>query len=180
MIIRRERDIATPRDASSSKTSYMLSFQSPGFVVNSVSPAQSRDQDIVNPRPPGSIVKTDRSAEPFDACINGSPTKNNDSTSFFSHVVVLEAVSVEVADVNASKRMNFASNMVLGKNPKFVNLRLSIVNTADKLNFVFSPVTRAEVFTDHSNWLVSRHSIVEVTADRVNEAKGYRNYIKNS
>ena len=171
MIIRRERDIATPRDASSSKTSYMLSFQSPGFVVNSVSPAQSRDQDIVNPRPPGSIVKTDRSAEPFDACINGSPTKNNDSTSFFSHVVGLEAVSREVADVDENKKKEFASNPVLGETPKFVDLRLSTVNTAEKLNYVFTPIDTAEWLTDHSVWMVSRHCIAEVMEGKIERGK---------
>ena len=175
-----ERDSAMPRDASSYEKNSRLSLQSPSFLVTSVYPEQFRDQDIFNPRHPGSIVKRDRSAEPFDAHINGYLGKNSDSTRFFIHVVVLEAVSVEVADVNASKRMNFASNLVLGKNPKFVDLRLSIVNTADKFNSVFSPVARAEVLTDHSNWLASRHSIVEVTADRVNEAKEYRNHIKNS
>ena len=76
--------------------------------------------------------------------------------------------------------MNFASNPVLSKTPKFVDLRLSAVNIADKLNSVFSPVTRAEGLKDHSYWLASRHRIAEVTADRVRESKAYRNYIKNS
>ena len=122
----------------------------------------------------------DKSAEPFDAHINVSPAKNSDSTSFFNHVVGLEAVSVEVTNVDASKRMNFASNPVLGKTPKFVDLRLSTVNTEDKLNSVFSPVTKVEVLNDHSDWLASRHLIAVITADRVSEVKAYRNYIKNS
>ena len=115
-------------------------MQSPGFIVTSVSTAQFRDQDIVNPKHPGSIVKRERSNEPFDAHINGSPAKNNVYTSFFSHVVGLEAVYGEVADADASKRINFASNPVLGKTPKFVDLRLSTVNIVDKLNPVFALV----------------------------------------
>ena len=90
----------------------------------------------------------------------------------------LEAVSREVSDINVSKRMNFASNPVLGKTPKFVDLRLLTVNTADKLNSVFTPVTRKEGLTDHSDWITYRHRIAEVTADRVRESKAYRNYIK--
>ena len=60
--------------------------------------------------------------------------------SFFSHVVGLEAVSGEFANVDASKSINFASNPVLGKTPKFVDLQLSTVNTAEKLNSVFDPL----------------------------------------
>ena len=67
--------------------------------------------------------------------------KNGDSTSFFSHIVGLEAVSGEVADVDARERMNFASNTALGETPKFVDLWLPTVNTADKINPVFTPVT---------------------------------------
>ena len=92
----------------------------------------------------------------------------------------LEEVSREVTDIDASKNMNFAINPVLGKTPKFVVLQLSTVITTDKLNSVFFPVTRAEGLISHSNWLASRHSIVEVTADRVRDAKAFRNYIQNS
>ena len=56
-VIRTERDSATPRDASSSKTRSRSIFQSPTFVAIYVSPSQFRDQDIVSPRHPGSIVK---------------------------------------------------------------------------------------------------------------------------
>ena len=89
------------------------------------------------------------------------------SASFFSHVVGLETVSGEVADVDTSKRMNFVSNPFLSETPKFVDLRLLTINTADKLNYVFAPVTRAEGLMDHSNWLAYRHCIVEVTKGRV-------------
>ena len=105
----------------------------------------------------------DRSAEPSDTRTNGSTAKNSDSASLFSHVVGLEEVSGEVADVEASKRMNFASNPILGQifgqTPKFVDLWLSTVNTAEKLNSIFVPVTRAEGLTDHSNWLMSKYCI---------------------
>ena len=73
--------------------------------------------------------------------------------------------------------MNFVTNYVLGETLKFVDLRFLIVNTAEKLNSVFAPVTKAEGLTDHSYWLTSRHCIAEITADRVSEAKEYRNYV---
>ena len=76
--------------------------------------------------------------------------------------------------------MNFASNPVLSETPKFMDLRLSAVNIADKLNSVFSPVTRAEGLKDHSYWLASRHRIAEVTEGRVSKAQAYSDYIKNS
>ena len=158
----------------------ILILQNPSFVVNSVSAAQFRDKDVVNPMHPGNIVKRDRSPEPLDDRINGFPAKNSDSNSFFSRVVSLEAVSGEVSDVDMSKRMNFASNPVLGETPKFVDLRLSTVNTADKLNSVFAPVTRAEGFMNHSDWLAYRNCIAEVTEGKVSEVQAYINYIKNS
>ena len=52
-----ERDGATPREASSSEMNSRLSLQSISFLVTSVSPAQFRDQDIVNSGHPDSIVK---------------------------------------------------------------------------------------------------------------------------
>ena len=171
---------ALPRDAYFYKMNYRLSLQGPTFVATSVFPAQFRDQDIVNPRQASSIVKRDRSAEPFDTRINGSPAKIFDSTRFFSNVVGLEAVSGEVTDVNASERTNFASNPVLGETPKFMDLRLLTANTAEKLNSLFAPVNRAEGLTDHSDWLASRHCIAEVTEGRVREVKSYSNHIKNS
>ena len=76
--------------------------------------------------------------------------------------------------------MNFEINPVLGKTPKFMDLRLSTFNTVDKLNSVFTPLTRAEGLTDHSDWLVSRHCILYVTEGRVSEVQTYREYIKNS
>ena len=76
--------------------------------------------------------------------------------------------------------MNFTSNPVLGETPMFVDLWLSTVSTADKLNSVFAPVTRAEGLTDHSEWIVSMHRIAEFTAYRASEEKAYSDYIKNS
>ena len=79
----------------------------------------------------------------------------------------MESVLEEVTDVNASERINPASNPVLGETPKFVDLRLLTVNTADKLNSIFSPVTRAEGLMGSSKWLAAIHGIAEVTSDRV-------------
>ena len=79
--------------------------------------------------------------------------KNSDSTSFISHVVGLEVVSGEVADVNASESINFASNPVLSETTRFVDLRLLIFNTADKLISVCASVTRAEGLMGSLNWI---------------------------
>ena len=122
----------------------------------------------------------DRSAEPSDARTNGSTAKNSDSASLFSNVVGLEEVSREVADVDTSKRMNFASYPIFGQTPKFVDLWISTVNTADKLDSVFAPLTRAEGLTDHSDWLMSKHCIVEFTEGRVSEIQAYSYYNINS
>ena len=69
---------------------------------------------------------------------------------------------------------------VPGETPKFVDLRLSAVNIADKLNSVFAPVTRAEGLADRPEWLTSRHIIAEVTEGRVSKVQAYSDYIKNS
>ena len=92
----------------------------------------------------------------------------------------METVSAEVADVNTCERVNFASNSVFGKNPKFVDLGLSAAHTADKLNSTFVPATRVGGLTDNSDGLTYSHGIEKVTVDRVSEAKSYSDYIKNS
>ena len=89
----------------------------------------------------------------------------------------METVSTKVDDVNPRERMNFASNSVFGKNPKFVDLRLSTTHTADKLKYIFAPATRAGGLTDNSDGLMYRHHIAEITADRVSKAKVYSEYI---
>ena len=76
--------------------------------------------------------------------------------------------------------MNFASNPVLGKSPKFVDLQLLTSHTADKLKSVIGSATRVGGLTNNTDGLTSRHHIAEVTADRVGEAKAYSDYIKNS
>ena len=90
----------------------------------------------------------------------------------------METVSAEVADVNPSERMNFASNSVFGETPKFVDLGLSPAHTVDKLKSIFVPSTRAGELADNSNGLASSHGIAKVTDDRVSEAKAYSDYIK--
>ena len=92
----------------------------------------------------------------------------------------METVSAEVFDANPRERMNFASNSVFGKKPKFLDLGLSPAHTADKLKSIFYPSTRAGVLADNSNGLASRHRIAEVTADRVSKEKAYSDYIKNA
>ena len=55
--------------------------------------------------------------------------------------------------------MNFASNAVFGKNPKFVDLGLSIAHTADKLKSVIGPATRVQGLTESSDGLTSSQGI---------------------
>ena len=148
------------------------------MVAISVSPAKFRDQDIINPRHPGGIIKGDRNTDPFDAQINGNSTKNSDPTTFFSHVVGVKAVPGEVADVEASERMKFSSYPVLVEIPKFVDLQLSTAHIADKIKSVIGPATRAGGLTDSFDRLESRHRIAKVTADRVRKTKVYSDYIK--
>ena len=90
----------------------------------------------------------------------------------------METVSAEVANVNPYKRVNFASNSVFDKNPKFVDLGLSPAHTADKIKSVFVSATRAGGLTDNSDGIASIHGIVKVTADRESEGKDYIDYIK--
>ena len=76
--------------------------------------------------------------------------------------------------------MNFASNSVFGKTPKFVYLGLLRAHTADKMKSIFAPATRAVGLVDNSDCLTSKHRIAEHTVDKVSEEKVYSDYIKNS
>ena len=90
----------------------------------------------------------------------------------------METVSAEVADINLCKRVNFESNYVFVKTPKFMDLGLSPAHTSDKLKSIFVPAIRAGGLTDNSKGLTSSHGIAKVTADRASEAKSYSEYIK--
>ena len=92
----------------------------------------------------------------------------------------MEIVSAEVDDVNPRERMNFGSNSVSGKTPKFVDLGLSPPHTTDKLKSVIGPATISVGLADKSDWLVSRHRIAEVTGEIVSKVQAYRDYIKKS
>ena len=144
-----------------SDANYRLSSPIPDSNPDSVSPARFENQEVISPSHP-SIAKRGRNSEPFDAPIDGSLAINGHSTSNFSKVIVLEAVSREVSDVNARKMMNFVSNSVLGETPKFLGVGLLPANTADKFNSVFSPANRAVGFPDRSNWLAAGNFISEV------------------
>ena len=123
--------------------------------------------------------KGGRNDAPFDASIDGFSAVNEHSTSYFSGVSSAETVSAEVAGFNPCERVNFASNSVLGKNPKFMDLGVSPAHTADKLKSIFVPATRVGGLTDNSDRLSFSHGIANVTADRASEAKFYSDYIKN-
>ena len=99
--------------------------------------------------------------------INGFAAVNGHSTSYFSGIIGLEAISAEFADVNMRERMNFVSNSVLGKTPKFVGLGLSLAHTMDELKSVIGPTIKSGGWTDHSDWLASRNLILEFTEGRV-------------
>ena len=155
-----------------------MSYPKPGSNPNSVYPARFGNQEVISPSHP-SIAKRGSNSEPLDAPIDETLAINIHYTSYFIGVIGLEAVYGEVAGVNARESMNFASNSVLGKNPRFVDLGLLPANTADKLNSVFYPSTRTGGLTDISNWLASGHGIVEVTEGRVSKVQSYIDYIKN-
>ena len=133
------RDNTTPRDVRSYEK-YMLISPRPGSNPNSFSPARFRNQEVISPSHP-SITKRFRNAKTLDTPIDGHLAINSHSTSYFSGVIGLEAVSGYVADVNARERMKFASNSVLNETPKFVDLGLLPANTADKPNSAFATAT---------------------------------------
>ena len=147
---RTKKDGATPRDINSVKMNSRLSYQIQSFNSTSVSPSGFRNQEVISPSHP-SIAKRGRNVEPFDTPINGPLAINIHYSSYFRRVIVLEAVSGEVSDVNAREKMNFASNSVLGKTPKFVDFGLSPAHTADKLNSIFAPAIRSGGLTDNSD-----------------------------
>ena len=152
-VICTSRDKATPSNISSDENS-RLSSPIPVSNPDSLSPIWTGNEDVFNPIHP-SIAKGGRKDEPFDASINGFSDVNGHSTSYFSGVISLEAVSGDVADVNGRKRMKFASNSVVAESPKFVDLRLLPAHTTDKLKSVIFPDTISGGLTDKSDWFTS-------------------------
>ena len=161
------------------ETRSRASCGSPTFVAMTVSSTQIRNQDIFSPIN-SSTARMVRNVEPFNASINQIPAVNRHSTSYFSGVSGAETVSAEVSNVNPCERVNFASNAVFGKNPKFVDLGLSPAHTSDKLKSIIGTAARVRGLTDNFDGLAARHGIAKVTADRVSEAKAYSDYIRNS
>ena len=136
------RDGSMPHAVNNAETNTRLNSPSPGSNPKYISPARCRTQEVISTSH-SSITKRDRNADPLDAPVDVSFSINGYSMSFFSKVIGLETVPGEVADVNLRERMKFASNSVLGETPKFVGLGLLPANTADKLNSVLAPATRA-------------------------------------
>ena len=174
-VSRTGRDDSMPRDVSSDENS-RLSSPISGSNPNSVFPARFGNQEVISPSHP-SIAKKGRNAETIDAHIDGYLDVNGHSMSYLSVVISLETVLKEFTDVNAHERMNFASNSALGESLKSVDLGISPANTADKLNSVFAPATRAIGSTDNSDWLASRYCCKEVTVVKERKAKSYSDYI---
>ena len=160
------------------KTRCGASCGSPSFVVTSLSPTRIGNQDIFSPST-SITARRGRNVELFDASINRFLAVNGHSTSYFSGVSGAETVSAEFADINPCERVNFASNAVIGKNSKFVDMGLSPAHTVDKIKSVISPAIRAEGLMGNSDGLTSSHGISKVVADRVSEAKAYSDYTKN-
>ena len=121
-----------------------------GFKISCTPTISAVTSGLIGPSHP-SIAKRGRNADPFNASIDVSLAVNCPSTSYSSGIIGFEAVLREVANVNACKRMNFASNSALSKTPKFVDLGLSPANTADKLNSVFAPANRSKGLMDSPN-----------------------------
>ena len=126
------------------------------------------------------MAKKASNAEPLDAPINEFLAVNGHSTSIFSKVIGLEIVPRESADVYARERIDFTSNSVIHKSPKFMDLGLSPAHTPDKIKSVVGPATKVKWLANISDWLASRHGIEEVTVVRAKEIKAYSDYIKNS
>ena len=72
--------------------------------------------------------------------------------------------------------MNLASDTVLRKSPKFMDLRLSSVYTMDEIGYVFAPTTIIGSATHGSNWLPHINRISEAKADRLSRTKSKHNY----
>ena len=100
--------------------------------------------------------------------------------SIFSKVIGVETVLGESADVYLHKKMDFASNYVIGESPNCIDLGLSPAHTTYNLKSIIGPATRVEGFTDISDWILSRHGIEEVAVGRVIKAKAYSDYTENS
>ena len=133
------RDRSTPQDVKSSVATARLNPPSPILNSNSISPARTGTQDIISPR--RSIITTEaRNAEPIDAPITIFSAVNGHLTSFLSKVIGVEIFSRESTNVNARKRMDFASSSVIGESPNFLDLGMLPANTADKLKSVFAPL----------------------------------------
>ena len=163
------REYDNPKNIISNDNSRLIS-PSPVSNSNYVSPTRTGNQDIVSPSHP-SIAKRGRNAEPFDASINGFSAINEHSTSYLIGVSGLETVSAEVADVNQRERMNFASNSVSDKTPKFVDLGISSTHKTNKLKSVISPTNMDGGLTDNSDWIAPMYSISEVTEVKVSKVQ---------
>ena len=95
------RENAMPWDIISDYNSRLIS-QGPSCVSNSVSPTRTGHQNIFSPSHP-SISKSGRDAEPFNASINIFSAVDGHSTSYFSGVIGLEAVSGEFSKTMREK-----------------------------------------------------------------------------
>ena len=170
------RDGFMPRDVNTVVATSRLTLQSSNFISTSDSPMRTGTQDIVSPRR-SIIPQESRNAEPLEAPINQFPDVHGHPTPIFSKVIGPKIVPNESADFYARKRMNFGSNSVVAKIPKFMDFRLSPANTTDRLKSVIIPTTRFEKLTNGSNWIAYRHDIEEVTVEIVSKAKAYDDYI---
>ena len=94
----------------------------------------------------------------------------------WSKTISIKAVTNENDDVYAHSRMNFGSDTVLSKSPKFMNFGLSSVKTTGELGYVFVPTTRVRRPTNGSNYIPPSHAISEATVDRASKAKAKNHY----
>ena len=76
--------------------------------------------------------------------------------------------------------MNLARDAVLSENPNFMNLGLLSFHTSDEFGSVFILTAIIRRPTDWSNWLLSGHHIVEVTADRMSGTRPEQKYNSKS
>ena len=165
----------TPRDCNTAIGSARLTSPVRIGGSNTGSPSRTGNQDIISPR--GSIgTQWSRDDQPLDTSINVIYSEHRDPAPILNKVIGQKFADKSSADVNSRCRMNFGSDAVFTESPNFVNMGIAFVHTSDELGSIFIPATRIGPPTDGSNWLLSSHSIGEVTVDRVSRTASEKDY----
>ena len=157
-VSRTGRDRSTPQDVNTAVATSRLTLQIPNFISTSNSPTRTGTQDISIPRR-SIITQKGRNSKPLDAPVNQFPAVYGHPRPIFSKVISPKTFTKESADIYALKMMDFGSNPVVSKSSNFMDYRLSLVNTTDKLKSVIGPTNRVEKLTNGADWLAYKHGI---------------------